>query len=142
MTTPTQGPLVSAVAFEAMDCEHVAAALKAHGFEIVGLGPRNVVGSRLIPGHDATETREAAFWRIPGSSAWTGTLQLRFPHPRAGEVTGSPMNAPGARFPAFTMRLLHHTRWLRTLDELEAWLGGVVSIPIDDAERTAIQQGG
>lgn len=136
MTTPVRDP----VPFTVLECDQIAAALRAARFEIVCLGARNVVGARGVPGHPATTTREAAFWRIPGSSAWTGTLQLRFPHPRAGEVTGSHMNAPGARFPAFTMRLLHHTRWLRTLDELEAWLG-VVSIPIDDAERAAITAG-
>jgi hypothetical protein len=141
MTAPQQGPLVSAVAFEAMDAEQIAVALRVGAFAVVGLGARTVVGARPVPGHPATTTREAAFWRIPGSSAWAGCVNLRYPHPRAGELTRSPLNAPGARYPALTTQLVAHIRWIRTLDELEAWVGGVCSQPIDDAERAAILAG-
>lgn len=137
MTTPTQGPLVSAVAFEPMTVGAIAEALVAHQFAIVALGPRVVHGARPVAGHPSTVTRVVAFARIAGSSAWTGALQLRHPHPQAGEPCHEPL-VEADRYPAETSRLLHQVRWVRTLDELEAWLGGVCSIPIDDAERAAI----
>lgn len=131
-------PMVEAAAFTAMDVGAIADVLTVSGFVIVELGDRHIAGVRPIPGHPTTEARVVYFNRVFGSSAWTGNINLRFPHPHAGECCGSELNPPGARFPAFTSRLLHQVRWVRTIDELEVWLAGVCSVPIDDAERAAI----
>lgn len=138
--TSARHPLVEAAAFTAMTVDQIADVLKASGFSIEALGDRHISGARPVPGHPATTSRTAHFTRIFGFPpvAWTGNVNLRFPHPNAGELCGSKLNAPGARFPTYTSRLLHQVRWVRTIDELEAWLGGVCSVPIDDAEIVAI----
>lgn len=130
--------MVEAAAFTAMGVDAIAEVLKVGGFTVTELGDRHIAGTRPIPGHPETECRAVYFNRVFGSSAWTGNLNHRFPHPRAGELCGSTMNPPGARFPTMTSRVLHQVRWVRTIDELELWLGGVCSVPIDDAERAAI----
>lgn len=130
--------MVDAAAFQPMTVGDIADALKVSGFSIVELGDRHIAGTRAIPGHPSTTARQANFARIFGSSAWSGALLLRHAHPRAGQPCGSKLNAPGARFPMIETRLLHQARWLRTIDELEVWLSGVCSQPIDDVERAAI----
>lgn len=134
-------PLVEAAAFQALDVAAIGDVLKVSGFQILELGGRHIMGVRRIPGHPETEMRQVSFARIFGDTAWSGALYLRHPHPRAGELCGSKLNAPGARFPQHVTRLLHQLPSCRTVDELEAWLGGACSVVLDDAERRAIAAG-